>query len=152
MGGVQRTVEFGTGLVDCLKRRARQFDLPARLQRNGAAASLVEQADQRRAIVDRLPGGCRLQTFQQGADAALPRPTLIGNWREVTDIKGDFFVFRADPEAVGCLAASFKPGDELVTRRHGRRIGHIAGHFFFLMSVQRPALRSTGLHRPGRVT
>ena len=73
--------QFGGGLVHGLDRRARQFELAARLERNGAAAGDVEHADDVVALHDRLPAEQMLHAVEQRADRARPgvghRPVVL---------------------------------------------------------------------------
>ncbi|OIQ72819.1 hypothetical protein GALL_455510 [mine drainage metagenome] len=62
--------QFGLGLMHGLDRRARQFELAARLQRNRSAAGDVIESDDIAALHDRLPAEQELHAFQQRADAA----------------------------------------------------------------------------------
>ena len=62
--------QFRLGLVHGLDRRAGQFELPAGLQRNRAAAGDVVEPDDVAALHDRLPAEQELHAFEQRADAA----------------------------------------------------------------------------------
>ena len=65
---LQVQIGFGAGLMHILERRARQFKLAARLQRQRSAVQRV--ADNVLALFDRLPAKA-LHAFQQGAADAL---------------------------------------------------------------------------------
>ena len=62
--------QLALGLVHGLDRRARQFELAARLQRDRAAAGDVVEADDVALLHDRLPAEQELHAFEQRADAA----------------------------------------------------------------------------------
>ena len=62
--------QLAAGLVHGLDRRAGQFELAARLQRNRAAAGDVEHADDVVALHDRLPAEQVLHALEQRADRA----------------------------------------------------------------------------------
>ena len=63
-------INSALGLMHGLDRRARQFELPARLQRDRAAAGDVIEPDDVAALHDRLPAEQELHAFEQRADAA----------------------------------------------------------------------------------
>jgi len=58
-------LDFGRGLMDRIERRARQFELTAGLERNGAAARRVEQADEIVPVDDSFPAEPAPHAFQQ---------------------------------------------------------------------------------------
>ena len=60
------------GLMDGLDRRAGQFELSARLERDRAAAGHVRKADDVLALHDRLPAEQVLHADEQRADRARP--------------------------------------------------------------------------------
>ena len=115
--------QLGGGLMHVVVGRARQLELAARLQRDGAAAGHVEHADDVVALHDRLPAEQLMHAIEQGVDAALAgiryRP-MIG------DGEGELLVLGADAELCLRLAACFEPGDEFVARldRASCRPGH----------------------------
>ncbi len=115
--------QLGRGLVHVVERRARQFELPARLERDRAAAGDVEHADDVVALDDRLPAEQMLHAFEQRADAAL---ALIGHRPMVGDREGELLVLGADAEFRLRLAARLEPRDEFVARfdRASCRSGH----------------------------
>ena len=118
-------VAFGPGRVNVAQRRAGQFELPARLQRNRAAALGVVKPDQGVAVEDRRPALRRLQTLDQRANAA----GLIGNGRVVRLVKRDFFVFRSDAQGTSRgFDAGLDPGDEFAPRRNRRCVVSVASH------------------------
>ena len=67
-------IGLAAGLVDRLERRAGQFELPARLQRNRAPASDVEHADDVVALHDRLPTEQIMHALKQRAVRGRLRP------------------------------------------------------------------------------
>src|SRR4051794_41285837 len=73
------------GLVYRLHRRARQFELAARLERNRAAARHVIQADDIALLHDRLPAEQELHAVEQRADAAhaLDGMKLLLGWEPI---------------------------------------------------------------------
>ena len=117
--------QLGRGLVHVFDRRAGQFELPARLQRNGAAAGDVEQADDVVALHDRLPAEQTMHAVEQRADAALAR---IGHRAVAFDGEGEFLVLGADAELRLRLAARFEPGDEFVARLDGGHVDLVTSH------------------------
>ena len=117
--------QLGRGLVHGLDRRAGQFELPARLERNRAAAGDVEQADDVVALHDRLPAEQVLHAVEQRADAARPG---IGHRPVVVDGEGEFLVLGADAELRLRLAARFEPGDEFVARLDRRHVDLVTSH------------------------
>ena len=117
--------QFRLGLVHGLDRRAGQFELPARLQRNRAAAGDVIEPDDVAALHDRLPAEQKLHAFQQRADAAraLVRHGLMALQRE----RG-FLVLGADAEFGRRLHARFQPRHEFVARLQRRHIDLVTRH------------------------
>ncbi len=117
--------QLGRGLMHVLDRRAGQFELAARLQRNRAAAGDVEQADDVVAFHDRLPAEQIVHAVEQRADAALAR---IGHRPMVVDGEGEFLVLGADAELRLRLAARFEPGDEFVARLDRGHVDLVTSH------------------------
>ena len=111
------------GLVHGFDRRAGEFELAARLQRDGAAAGDVEQADDVVVLHDRLPAEQVVHAVEQRADAAR---ALIGHRAVVFEHEGEFLVLGADAELLARLAAGFQPRDEFVAAfdRASGRSGH----------------------------
>jgi hypothetical protein len=87
--------QFGTGVVDGLDRRPRQFELSAGLERDRATAGYIEQADDVAVLDDRFPAEQMLHAFEQRADAAAAH---IGNRELAIDREGEFLVLGADAE------------------------------------------------------
>ena len=106
-------------------RRAGQFELAAGLERDGAAAGDVGQADDVRPLHDRLPAEQRLHAFQQGADAARP---VIGHRLVAGEREGELLVLGADPKLLGRLLAGGEPRDQLVARFDRRHIDLVTSH------------------------
>ena len=117
--------QFGGGLVHVFDRRAGQFELAARLQRNGAAAGDVEHADDVVALHDRLPAEDVVHALEQRADRAAAG---IGHGPVVFDREGEFLVLGADAELVLRLAARFEPGDEFVARLDRGHVDLVTSH------------------------
>ena len=117
--------QLGLGLVHGLDRRARQFELPARLQRNRAAAGDVVEPDDVAALHDRLPAEQELHAFEQRADAAraFVRHGLMALERE----RG-LLVLGADAEFGRRLHAGLQPRDEFVARLQRRHIDLVTRH------------------------
>ena len=108
-----------------LHRRTGEFELPARLQRNGAAMGDVEHADDVVALDDRVPAEQVVQAFEQGADAARPG---IGHRLVVLHGEGEFLVLGADAELRLRLAARCEPGDEFVARLDRGHVDLVTSH------------------------
>ena len=117
--------QLGRSLVHVLDRRARQFELAARLERNRAAAGDVEQADDVVALHDRLPAEQMLHAVEQRADGAAAG---IGHRAVVFDREGEFLVLGADAELRLRLAARFEPGDEFVARLDRGHVDLVTSH------------------------
>ena len=95
------------GLVDGFQRRARQFELPAGLQRY--VAIRLGERDRVAVLQHRFPAETG-QAFEQRADA--PR-ALIGRRFEGFEMEDEFFVLGADPPVPGRLAARLQEFDQL---------------------------------------
>ena len=117
--------QFRRGLVHGLDRRAGQFELAARLQRNGAAAGDVEHADDVVALHDRLPAEQVVHAVEQRADA---RAARIGHRPVTVDGEDEFLVLGADAELRLRLAARLEPGDEFVARLDRGHVDLVASH------------------------
>ena len=125
---MQMRVEFARDPVDGRLRRAGQFELAARLERNRGAADRVEQADELAVVLDRLPAQALAHALQQRAN---PARAFIGNGRQIRFVERNFLVFRADAKRVGGLAAGFQPGDQIVTGLNDFGVDDVAGHARF---------------------
>ena len=78
-----------------LDRRARELELAARFERDGAAACHIEQADDVAVLDDRVPAEQVLHALEQCADAA---PARIGHRAAPLDGESEFLVLGAKPE------------------------------------------------------
>ena len=105
--------------------RAGQLELPARLERNRAAAGHIEQADNIVALRDRLPAEQVLHAFKQRADAAAP---LIGHRLVVIEREREFLVLGADAKTRFRLGAFCDPIDELIAPLDWRQVDLITRH------------------------
>ena len=103
---------FAAGFMQIIQRRTRQFQLPARFQRDRAP---VMAADANHLALFKNwfgagPQFCQ-QTFKQGTDTGFP---FIGNRRQVGTMEKEFFMFRTDLEITGRSFASSNPVDHLL--------------------------------------
>ena len=122
--------QLGLGLVHGLDRRARQFELPARLQRNRAAAGDVVEPDDVAALHDRLPAEQELHAFEQRADAAR---AFVRHGMVALERERRLLVLGADPEFGRRLHAGLQPRDEFVARLQRRHIDLVTRHEKFRM-------------------
>jgi hypothetical protein len=108
-----------------LDLRARQFELAAGLERDGAAAGHIGQADDIAAFDDRLPAEQMLHAFEQRADATAAlvrhRPMPAASERE-------FLVLGADAETRFRLDALSDPIDEIVAPLDRGQVDLITRH------------------------
>ena len=121
--------ELGLGFVQRPKRRARQLELPARLEGHGpAGAGLVGEADRPAVLQDALPSLALGQPVQQGADAAPAGSgvALVGDGGERVAVEGELLVLDAD--RLVRLAARRDPADEVVPPGDRHRVCGVAGH------------------------
>ena len=81
-------------------------------------------APSRRSAPSRVRPAC----LRAGRECRLARRGRIGDGAQIGAIEGNFLVFRADAKFRRRLGAGFAPGDKLIARRNGRRIGNVAGH------------------------
>ena len=111
--------------MDGLHRRAGEFELPARFERDRSSAGDIEHADDVVALHDRLPAEEVLHALQERLDAALPAV-----WHRQVAGAGEreFLVFGTDPELFARFCPFREPGDEFVTRFHGRHVDLVTGH------------------------
>ena len=117
--------QFGLGLVHGLDRRAGQFELPAGLQRDRAAAGDVVEADDVALLHDRLPAEQKLHAFEQRADAAR---AFIGHGLMAIQRERRLLVLGADAEIGRRLHAGLDPRDEFVARMQRRHIDLVTRH------------------------
>ncbi len=111
--------------MDGGNRRSRQFELASGLQRDGAAAGHVRQADDMRPLHDRFPAEQQLHPFEERPDAAR---TLIRHRRIAGEHEGEFFVLSADTKPLARFFAGRKPRNEFVTCLDRRDIVLVARH------------------------
>ena len=111
--------------MDGLDRRARQFELPAGLQRNGAAAGDVGKPDDVLALHDRLPAEQVLHAFEQCMDRA---PAVVGNRAMAIEREHELLVLGADAELGLRLAPRLEPRDQVVARLDRRHVDLVASH------------------------
>ena len=65
------TIELGSGQVRVVERRARELELPSRLERDGALAVCVIEADQVSPSSMRVPAKMGAHAFEQRPDPTL---------------------------------------------------------------------------------
>ena len=106
-------------------RRAGQFELPAGLQRDRAAAGDVVQADDVAALHDRLPAEQMLHAFEQRADAAR---AFVGHGLMALERERELLVLGADAEFGRRLHARLQPRHEFVARLQRRHIDLVTRH------------------------
>ena len=121
-------LQFGRARMQINQRRTRQFELPARFDRNRPAADRISQPDDRRPVHDRFPAALLRQCIQQSPDAMWP---AIGYRLGRAGQERNLFMLGADPELGDRLGALFKPGDQLVAALNRGGIKLVAGHNFF---------------------
>jgi hypothetical protein len=81
--------------VDGFERCAREFELAARLDRDGAHARGFGQPDDVLAVEDRLPAEPGLHALQESGNAGLAK---IGHRAVVGAEEGELFVLRSEAE------------------------------------------------------
>ena len=108
-----------------LDLRAGQFELPAGLQRDRAAAGDVEQADDVFPFHDGLPAEQVLHALEQRANAA---SALIGHRPVSLQREGEFLVLGADAELRFRFDALGKPIHEIVAPLDRRQVDLITRH------------------------
>ncbi len=113
------------GLMDTLDRRAGQFELSARLERDRAAAGDVEHADDVVALHDRLPAEQAVHAVQERADRP---PALVRNGTPVIDREGEFLVLGAGPKLRFRLASRLEPRDQFVAGLERRHVDLVTRH------------------------
>ena len=118
-------IELRGGLVRRVERGAREFELPARLERNGGAALPVVKADQVAGIVDPLPAEPGVHPLEQRANA---RFAPISDGRQIGPAKQDLLMLGADAKGAGWLASCFEPGGERIARFDDCPFDDVASH------------------------
>ena len=86
-------VHLAAGLVDGLERRPGELELAARLERDGAEAGGVGEADDVAAILDPVPAEQALHQLEQAADATL---ALVGHGAAIGFVEAELLVLGAD--------------------------------------------------------
>ena len=117
----QVLVNLFAGLVHGAERRAREFELPARLQRDVAQALGIGERDDVGALVDALPAEAVAQALEQRPDRAF---AVIGNGPQRVGQEGELLVLRPDAPGRARLVAVLEIGHELglaVDRHAGQR-------------------------------
>ena len=117
--------QFGAGLVHGLDRRTGQFELPAGLQRDGAAAGDVGQSDDVVALHDRLPAEHVLHAFEQRMDRA---PPMVGHRAMAIEREHELLVLGTDAEIRLRLTPRLEPRDQVVARLDRRHVDLVASH------------------------
>ena len=117
--------QLARGLMHGLKLRAREFELAAGLERDGAAAGDVEQADNVRPFHDRFPAEQMLHALEQRADAARP---LIGHRTMALQREGELLVLGAEPELRFGFDALREPMHQIVAPLDRRQVDLITRH------------------------
>ena len=105
--------------------RAGQFELAAGLERDGAAAGDVEQADDVRPFHDGLPAEQMLHALEQRANAAL---ALVGHRTVPLQREHEFLVLGADVELRFGFDALGNPLHEIVAPFERRQVDLITCH------------------------
>ena len=118
-------IEFLGRRVRVFERRSRKFELPARLERNGALVFRVIEADQVAPVLDPFPAKPAEHPLEQRTNSSLP---IVGDGRTVGAIEGYLLVLRADPIWTCRLAACLEPRDERVARLDNLTIDDVASH------------------------
>ena len=108
-----------------IERRARKFERPSGLERDGALALSVVEANEVSVVLDALPAKMRLHPFEEGPNPPL---AIIRDGSVICAIKWDLLVLSADPEWACRLASGLKPGDERVARFDNFTIDDVASH------------------------
>src|SRR5580704_18952932 len=129
--------KLGNGLMDCVERRAGEFELTAGLERDPCPDRCVVETNDIRSVVDRRPAGPLLHSLEKCADAALaPRGRVfIGHGRTAGPVKWNFLMLGADPELLRRPRAACDPGDQFIARRDGGGIRDVASHCQILLSL-----------------
>ena len=123
-------VEFGLRLMDRRERGAREFELAAGLDRDGAAP-LLRQPDDVRAVEDRRPTERLAEFLQHHADAADAMRTVEGHGGVVGAVEPDLLVLGPDAMARGRLATRLQRGHEVAVPGDRGGIGDVARHETF---------------------
>ena len=126
-------LELAPGVVQRGKRRTRQLELPARLERHALAVAL--QADQVALVEDAFPRPVRPRSARNPVQHGVDAVAIVGRCRECIGPsrhpEPEFLVFGADPEFGGGFAAHGQIGRKVPHRADRPRIfltrvGHAA--------------------------
>src|SRR5271165_4066774 len=118
-------IEFLGRRVCVFERRARKLELSPRLERNGAAALRVIEADQIASVLDPFPAKPVAHALEQRANSPFP---VVKDGRTVGAIERYLLVLGADPKWTRRLAPCLEPGDERVARLDNLTIDDVASH------------------------
>ena len=129
-------IELFGGQMRVVERRAGEFELSARLERDGAAAVRVIEADEIAVVLDPVPAERLLHALEQRPNASV---AAIRHRRTIRAVEWYFLVFRADSEWTARLATRLKPRDQRVARLDNLTIDDVASH-----SGAHPTGRRTG--------
>ena len=94
--GGQMTIKFRRRSMRVFERRAGKLELPSRLERNGALAVRVVEADQVSVVLDAVPTKTAAHAFQQRPDRRARPHKRRG--ASIGAVEWDLLVLRADPE------------------------------------------------------
>ena len=111
----QVVVHFDAGFVQRRQRRARQFDLAPRLQRDRLARP--GQRDDVAVLENLPPAEALRQTFEYRPHPGL---ALVRQRRQRLQIVAELFVFGADAPVRRELLSGFEEGDEVRRALYGR--------------------------------
>jgi len=111
--------------MDVVELRAGKFELPARFERNRAAAGDVEQADNIRPFHDWLPAEQMLHPFQERADGARP---FVSHRTMTFEREREFLVLGTDAELRFGFDPLRKPGHEFFAPLDRRQVDLITRH------------------------
>ncbi len=131
--------QLGVGLMHGFQRRAGQFELPARLERNRAAAGDVVEADDVVALHDRLPAEQVLHAFEQLARCRAGPHRAPGCCRSM--VKGNFSCSVPMRHCDFGLQPFSNQRDEFVAPLDRRHVDLVTGHKAFRQKGPRPYTR-----------
>ena len=123
----QMREQLAGGLMHGFDRRARQLELPARFERDRAAAGHVGEPDDVVALHDRLPAEQVLHAVEQRPDAARP---AVGHRRMAVHREGELLVLGADAESSPSACSppqTTRPVRRAFDRRHVDLVASHAG-------------------------
>ena len=108
-----------------LDRRPRELELTSRLERDGAAAGHVVEADDVFGLHDRFPSEQMPHSVEESLDAAR---AVIRDRGVALERERELLVLGADAEIFARLRSGLEPSDECVARFDGRHVDLIASH------------------------